>query len=129
HARGARAGRGAVQHCARGARVRRGIAAGDLGPLGTTKSQVLRRKVALADRTVRDLPGPCVGGGADLVETVASVNDERALGPELDQGARDRLTERGARNAEEVAAHAGGIRKRTEHIEDGTGAELAPHGL
>ena len=56
------------------------------------------------------------------------MNDERALGPELDQGARDRLTERGARNAEEVAAHASGIRKRTEHIEDGTDADLAPHG-
>ena len=68
-----------------------------------------------------------VAGRRDLVDAVGAVHDPRALGSEQQQRARQQLRELRARHADELPRRAGGIRQRSEQVERGPHAELAPH--
>ena len=54
------------------------------------------------------------------------MHDQRELRAELQQDTRDRLAERGGRDAQELSTDAGGVRERAEDVEDRSDAELAP---
>src|SRR5207237_183107 len=86
--------------------VPRRCAAGDLLTRRGRKTELRRVEPARAHLASADLPGARRGGRADLVEAVLAVDDERVVGAELREHARDLVAERGRRHAEERARRA-----------------------
>ncbi|SUZ52866.1 uncharacterized protein METZ01_LOCUS5720 [marine metagenome] len=59
-----------------------------------------------------------------LVEPRLAVYDERADMTEFSQRLDDKWNERGVGNADQLPAHTGGVRQRTENVHDGRETQL-----
>src|SRR5438445_540127 len=82
---------------------------------------------ALAHDVATHLPRTRRAARADLVEAVLAMNDEGVLDAELGEDAGDLLPERRRRDAEQHAPHPGGIRERSEDVEDRADPDLSAH--
>jgi len=71
---------------------------------------------------------PARPGDGQLVRPVAAVNQPGPLAAEGAQGLGHGLQEIGREGAGQLAAHTRRVGERAEDVEDGAGAELAPHG-
>src|SRR5207237_9856618 len=114
-----------VQHAPRHRRVLRGVAADDLRAARGRGAQLEWLEPALTHDVATHLPRTRRAARADLVEAVLAVNDERVLDAELGEDAGDLLPERRRRDAEQHAPHPGGIRERSEDVEDRAAPDLS----
>ena len=67
-----------------------------------------------------------VAGGGDLVQAVGAVGHPGPFGPEIGEGPGQQVGMVGPRYADELPGDPGRVGQRTEQIEDGAHAEVAP---
>src|SRR6056297_1977636 len=118
----------AGQDGARGDRVVGRIAAQQRLPRGTLQADVLGGERVLDDLAVRpQLRDERLAADGEVVQPVA-VHDQRPLEPEPPQHLGQGPGERRAVHPHELPRRPGGVRERTEIVEDRAGLEVGPDG-
>ena len=118
---------GAAEHAAQRLRVRRRVAAAELGRIAARDPELDRIELVAPHVPAGDLADEVRAGGGELVEPAGAVDDEGAPGIELHERLGQRRRELGRVDAEDERPRSGGIRQRAEHVEHRTRRELAPH--
>ena len=90
-------------------------------------AEIVRRDVVRANFAVAQLANVRRRRDGDLIESVATMDDQRVLGAERKQRARDDVDEMIGVHAEDLTLRECGIGERTEDIEDRAYSEFASH--
>lgn len=95
------------------------------------KAEIFGRERVIADGAIAQLGNRGFSRKRNFIEAVGAVNDESAADAEFAESAGEEFHVTFIEDADDLRGRAGGIRERTEKIEDGADAEFAAgiHGV